>query len=241
MTTISKRKCTDTGINDTTANVLGAVCHREAKHLKRKCVDDEECTAIALRIICHREAKFCECICGYCINSQQQHKCYIKDKAGIVITSPCDESCQTCTDWTERERKTKIFTDQWITDEDEYTRCAVCRVKSFPDLPKDCACEWYTDEEGKDRCKRCHYDKYRTDDEFCAKCECCWVRDDNKRMLCSTCDKEIMRVDDSCECQHWYLDGGDNDGTLLCRNCHTESYGDQPCRECDNDTRYNYS
>ena len=183
-----------------------------------------------LRLTYHREAKYCECVCGQSIG-EYHHKCRIsiKGKANIE-TYPCDKSCQTC----EREIKSKICADQWIVDEDGYTRCAKCEVKSDDQLPKDCACPWYINKEGKECCKRCHYDNYRTWDEFCGKCECCWLyTDDCKGRICSTCDKEITSID-SCKCDHWYIV---DDDTLTCRICKAEHWGnDRPCENCGNDS-----
>ena len=203
---------------------------------KRKCVDDGDETGV-LRIVCHREAKYCECVCGYSINGEQQHTCYLKDQVKTVISSPCDKSCQTCADSLESKRKLKLFTDQWVIDEDDYTRCAECMVKSVDSLPKECACGWYTDEEGKNRCKDCHYDGYSTDGDFCGKCECSWLYDSENRMICSACDKEIVCAEEEAGsgCEHWYQ------GTtkpLVCRKCHTETT--DSCEVCGNDTRHSY-
>ena len=68
-----------------------------------------------LILIYHREANFCECVCGYNI-SATSHKCRIKEKVQMVVSSPCDKSCRTCADWLEHERKSKLCADQWIVE-----------------------------------------------------------------------------------------------------------------------------
>ena len=72
----------------------------------------------------------------------------IKEKVKLVFILCDHDTCQVCVDWLDRQRKLKIFEGQWFEDRDGYTRCDECGEKCNGDIPKDCACEWYIDEEG---------------------------------------------------------------------------------------------
>ena len=47
------------------------------------------------------------------------------------------------------------FSDQWVVDEDGYTRCAYCQLKSDEELPKRCECSGYINRDGEIACKIC--------------------------------------------------------------------------------------
>ena len=212
--------------------------------------DDDARNKAMLKLIYHCETKDCECVCGRRIG-EYHHQCQssIKDKTKLEVI-PCNpKNCEKCLkhkeDMLKQERKDELYNNQWTEYGDPRdggeAYCSVCHVRVVDcTLPKDCQCEWYTDEDGIDRCKRCHCDTYNKYSECCKKCDLCWWYSvELKQNICSTCNKEIKRIEDGCECEHWYR-GKHNadDDEVTCKKCHTTNENRDVCKKCGNDSTH---
>ena len=108
-------------------------------------------TSKDLHITCHRSSGHISCFCGETISSYYEHECVVDLRIGKLIFTACPEDCSNC----KKIEADKICASQWRVDEDGYTICVICDLKSYSSLPKSCACSWYVDDNGKMRCKDC--------------------------------------------------------------------------------------
>ena len=212
--------------------------HAEKMSNKRRKENDEtetegETIETIVRILYHKIAEHFSCACGEKINAECliRHICPINlnGKTNLEIIN-CDgeNKCKICISAMEKQRKEKLFLNQWNESWDEVYTCNECGSPcEYGELPKDCYCDWYTDEGEVDRCNECNI---MYDGRECQKCTLAWYKDDNGQLRCSTCDITLssMHANKPCECDHFYTD---EDGTDRCKKCHAENDGD-PCIKC---------